>query len=74
MTNRAIDPVSPKFLKASSLDILEREMRKMILRSRKQYDFYFFQEVKGGFVAWYREEINLGQSLNDLASQKKEEK
>jgi len=58
MTNRAIDLVTPKFLCSGSLVGLEKKMRDKIISSSKQLDFYFFQETKDGYIAWYRDELN----------------
>ena len=49
MTNRAIDLVTPKFLRSGSLVGLEKKMRDKIISSSKQLDFYFFQETKDGY-------------------------
>lgn len=51
--------VSPKFIKARTLLSLERRMRELILKNGKKYDFYFFQETKEGFIAWYREDLEI---------------
>lgn len=58
MTSRAIDLVSPKFIKARNEIELEKLMAALIIRNGKQYDFYSIQQLSDGkFVAWYREEL-----------------
>lgn len=57
--SRAIDLVSPRFLKARNEKVLQDEMVKLILRSGKQYDFYIIQQLQdGSYIAWYRDSVN----------------
>lgn len=59
MTNRAVDLVTPKFLKARNEKALQLKMEKLILRSGKQYDFYSIQQLgDGSQIAWYRDLLN----------------
>jgi len=58
MTNRATNPVSPRYIEARNAKKLQWEMARLILRSGKQYDFYFFQQLEDGRErVWYREEL-----------------
>lgn len=59
MTSRAIDIVSPRFIAAKSRKGLENKMRDLVIKTGKQYDFYFFMQDDKGYIAWYREEIEL---------------
>lgn len=59
MTSRAVDLVSPRFIKARNEKALQKEMAELILRSGKQYDYYQIQQLKdGSFIAWYRDSLN----------------
>lgn len=58
MTSRAIDLVSPKFVKARNETALATKMADMIISSGNQYDFYnFYEKANGEVVAWYREKL-----------------
>lgn len=74
MTSRAIDIVSPRFLRARNEKSLQEKMGEMILRSGKQYDFYIIQQLNDdSFIAWYREELKFTYTKHLNARRKKDE-
>lgn len=55
---RAVDLVSPKFIEARTAKQLQDDMAALIIRDRKQYDFFSIQQLSNGkFIAWYRDEL-----------------
>lgn len=66
---RAVDIVTPRFVRAKGPNALESKMKSLIMKSGKQYDFYCIYFANGFHYAWYREQIE----MNTLLSNKKQE-